>query len=100
MQQVTERLQQYGTNELHSAAGRKPLSIFIDQFTNIMLLMLMGVAVISAVLDLQAGEFPKNAIAISAIVILNGLLGFLQESRAEKALAALKLLQCCCPECI
>jgi P-type Ca2+ transporter type 2C len=92
LQQVTERLQQYGTNELQESAGRKPISILVDQFTNIMLLMLMGVAVISAVLDLRAGNFPKDAIAISAIVILNGLLGYLQESRAEKALAALKRL--------
>jgi Ca2+-transporting ATPase len=91
-QQVAERLQQYGTNELLESGGRKPLSILIDQFTNIMLVMLMGVAVVSAILDLRASQFPKDAIAISAIVILNGLLGFMQESRAEKALAALKRL--------
>jgi P-type Ca2+ transporter type 2C len=91
-QQVTKRLQEYGTNEIRGGEGRKPLSILIDQFTNIMLLMLMGVAVVSAILDLRGGDFPKDAIAISTIVILNGLLGYLQESRAEKALAALKSL--------
>ncbi len=91
-QQVSERLQQYGTNELREFGSRKPLSILIDQFTNIMLVMLMAVAVVSAILDLRAAQFPKDAIAISVIVILNGLLGFVQESRAEKALAALKCL--------
>ncbi|GJD19978.1 cation-transporting P-type ATPase [Rivularia sp. IAM M-261] len=90
--QTSELLHQYGTNELQEFGGRKPLSILIDQFTNIMLVMLMAVAVVSAILDLRSGDFPKDAIAISFIVILNGLLGFVQESRAEKALAALKRL--------
>ena len=91
-QQVSERLQQYGPNELEEIAGRSPWSIFVDQFTNIMLLMLMGVAVISGFLDLKSNTFPKDAIAIFAIVILNGILGYFQEQSAEKALAALKNL--------
>uniref|UniRef100_B8HVF6 ATPase, P-type (Transporting), HAD superfamily, subfamily IC n=1 Tax=Cyanothece sp. (strain PCC 7425 / ATCC 29141) TaxID=395961 RepID=B8HVF6_CYAP4 len=89
-QQVQERLGQYGPNELKESAGRSPLEILWDQFKNVMLLMLIAVAVISAVLDIRSGEFPKDAIAIAVVVILNGLLGYLQESRAEKALAALK----------
>ncbi|NJR25560.1 MAG: cation-transporting P-type ATPase [Richelia sp. CSU_2_1] len=91
-QQVSERLQQYGPNELEETGGRSPWSIFIDQFTNIMLLMLMGVAVVSAFLDIKSNTFPKDAIAIFAIVVLNGILGYFQESSAEKALAALKNL--------
>jgi len=91
-QQVSERLQQYGPNELEETGGRSPWSIFVDQFTNIMLLMLMGVAVISAVLDIRSNTFPKDAIAIFSIVILNGILGYFQEQSAEKALAALKNL--------
>ena len=91
-QQVSERLQQYGPNELEETGGRSPWSIFVDQFTNIMLLMLMGVAVISAFLDIRSNTFPKDAIAIFSIVILNGILGYFQESSAEKALAALKNL--------
>ncbi|MEG4443186.1 cation-transporting P-type ATPase [Microcoleus sp. AT9_B5] len=91
-QQVSERLQQYGPNELEETGGRSPWSIFVDQFTNIMLLMLMGVAVISGFLDFRSNTFPKDAIAIFAIVILNGILGYFQEQSAEKALAALKNL--------
>jgi Ca2+-transporting ATPase len=91
-QQVRQKQQQYGLNEIHSTSGRKPLEILWDQFTNIMLVMLIAVAVVSAVLDLRNDNFPKDAIAIFAIVILNGLLGYFQESRAEKALAALKNL--------
>jgi Ca2+-transporting ATPase len=88
--QISDRRAVYGRNELNGKAGRTKLSIFVDQFTNIMLLMLMGVAVVSAVLDLRVGSFPKDAVAIAAIVILNGILGYIQESRAEEALAALK----------
>jgi Ca2+-transporting ATPase len=91
-QEVDKRLEQYGPNELEEAPGRSTLVIIWDQFKNIMLLMLILVAIVSAVLDLRAGRFPKDAIAISAIVILNGILGYLQESRAEKALAALRRL--------
>ncbi|MEB3337353.1 MAG: HAD-IC family P-type ATPase, partial [Leptolyngbyaceae bacterium] len=91
-QQVAERFERYGANELVEKASRSPLSILIDQFTNIMLVMLMAVAVVSAVLDMRSGEFPKDAIAITSIVVLNGILGYVQESRAEKALAALKQL--------
>jgi Ca2+-transporting ATPase len=90
--QVSERLQQYGTNELEETGGRSSWSIFVVQFTNIMLLMLMGVAVISGFLDIKSNTFPKDAIAIFAIVVLNGILGYFQEQSAEKALAALKNL--------
>jgi len=98
-QQVQERLQQYGSNELEETVGRSSWEILLDQFKNIMLLMLIAVALISGVLDviaLQQGSFKgfpfKDTIAILLIVILNGVLGYLQESRAEKALAALKSL--------
>lgn len=100
-QQVQARQQQYGLNELQETGGRSAWTILLDQFKNIMLIMLIAVAVISGVLDFfdwQAGELPpgdvpfKDTVAILAIVILNGILGYMQESRAEKALAALKNL--------
>lgn len=89
-QAVADRQAVYGPNQLEESGGRSPWHILLDQFTNIMLLMLMAVAVVSGILSLRHQEFPKDAIAIVAIVILNGVLGYLQESRAEKALAALK----------
>ncbi|MEH2243775.1 cation-translocating P-type ATPase [Nostoc sp.] len=98
-QDIQQRLQKYGSNELEETAGRSAWEILLDQFKNIMLLMLIGVALISGFLDLmrlqsgnlKPGEVPfKDTIAILAIVILNGILGYVQESRAEKALAALK----------
>ncbi|HAO10833.1 MAG TPA: magnesium-transporting ATPase, partial [Planktothrix sp. UBA8407] len=89
-EQVTQRQQQYGLNELKEAPGRSTLEILWDQFTNIMLVMLIAVAIVSAVIDFRKGNFPKDAVAIFSIVILNGMLGYFQESRAEQALAALK----------
>lgn len=97
--EVEQRLQQHGPNELVATPSRSTRDILLDQFGNVMLLMLIAVALISGLLDflsLQAGEADfvpfKDTIAILIIVALNGLLGFLQESRAEKALAALKQL--------
>lgn len=100
-EQVEQRRQSYGLNELQELGGRKNWQILLDQFTNIMLIMLIAVALISGLLDFldwRAGELPagdvpfKDTVAILAIVILNGILGYMQESRAEKALAALKNL--------
>ncbi|HEY9647613.1 MAG TPA: cation-translocating P-type ATPase [Chroococcidiopsis sp.] len=94
--QVAQRLQQHGPNELIETGGRSRLEILWDQFKNVMLLMLIAVAVISAVLDIREAQalgkfvFPKDAIAIFVIVLLNGILGYVQERGAEKALAALK----------
>jgi Ca2+-transporting ATPase len=101
-QEVERRLQHYGANEIEETAGRSSWEILLDQFKNIMLLMLIAVAIISGVLDAvdlyhsngatKEGIPFKDTIAILLIVILNGVLGYLQESRAEKALAALKSL--------
>jgi Ca2+-transporting ATPase len=91
-EQVTQRLHDYGPNELDASGGRSAWMIMLDQFKNIMLLMLIAVAMVSAILDLRSARLPKDAIAILLIVGLNGVLGYLQESRAEKALAALKQL--------
>lgn len=100
-EELRERWQKYGDNELTENPGRSSWEILLDQFKNIMLLMLIAVAFISGFLDflawqageLKPGEVPfKDTIAIMAIVILNGILGYVQEARAEKALAALKKL--------
>ena len=97
--EVQQRIDRYGKNEIVEAAGRNSWEILLDQFKDIMLLMLIAVAIVSGVLDLISlrefgvaeGAIPfKDTIAIMTIVILNGVLGYLQESRAEKALAALK----------
>ena len=84
------RLADIGPNRLELKEGRSNLQILWDQFSNVMLIMLLAVAAVSAAVSVHQQEFPKDAIAILVIVVLNGLLGYLQESRAQKALLALR----------
>ena len=84
------RLADQGLNRLELKAGRSSLQILWDQFSNVMLIMLLAVAAVSAAVSVHQQEFPKDALAILVIVVLNGLLGYLQESKAQKALLALR----------
>jgi P-type Ca2+ transporter type 2C len=86
-EEVRQRLATHGPNELIEHGGRSPWRILWEQFTATMVVILIVAGVISALL----GEF-KDASAIFAIVVLYALLGFSQEYRAEKAMAALKKL--------
>ncbi|MEW6329374.1 MAG: cation-translocating P-type ATPase [Candidatus Micrarchaeota archaeon] len=79
------RLKEHGYNELVERKKESPVSMFLRQFKNFLIIILILAAVVSAFL----GEALDSA-AIIAIVILNALLGFVQEYRAEKALEALK----------
>jgi P-type Ca2+ transporter type 2C len=86
-EQIPARQAQYGRNELEEGKTRGPLTILFDQFKETMILVLIVAAIISGAL----GEV-KDTVAILVIVILNALLGFSQEYRAEQAMAALKKL--------
>ncbi len=82
---VNQLQARFGKNELKESSTRTPWKILLEQLTATMVLILLGAALLSALL----GEF-KDAIAIGTIVILFALLGFIQEYRAEQAMAALK----------
>ncbi|MBM5791848.1 MAG: HAD-IC family P-type ATPase, partial [Cyanobacteria bacterium M_surface_10_m1_298] len=88
--ETARRLAAAGPNKLELSEGRSAWQILWDQFSNVMLLMLLAVAAVSAAVSLHQQEFPKDAIAILVIVVLNGLLGYLQESKAQQALLALR----------
>jgi len=81
------RLVTFGYNELQKQKGVSKLEIFISQFKNILIIILIGATVFSALI----GEL-IDAIAIITIVILNAIFGFIQEYRAEKTIEALKKL--------
>jgi P-type Ca2+ transporter type 2C len=83
--EASERLKKYGYNELQERGGKSPLRMLWEQFTQTMVLILIVAAIISAFLGKDI-----ETIAILAIVVLFGVLGFVQEYRAEKAMAALK----------
>ncbi len=85
--QVSERLARYGPNELSESALKNPLLIFWEQIINPLVLLLIGAAVVSYLL----GKVIDGS-AVMAIVILNAILGFIQEYRAERAMAALRKL--------
>ncbi|MCX6695534.1 MAG: HAD-IC family P-type ATPase, partial [Candidatus Altiarchaeota archaeon] len=81
------RIKEYGLNALTEKKGISPLQIFIDQFKNALVLMLIFAAVIS----IFVGEFVDGAL-ILAIVFMNGVFGFIQEYKAEKNIEELKKL--------
>jgi Ca2+-transporting ATPase len=85
--EVIERQLQYGHNQLTEAARPGFLKLLWEQFNNFIVILLLVAAVVSAFL----GEW-IDASAIMAIVILNAILGIIQEQRAEEALAALRKL--------
>jgi Ca2+-transporting ATPase len=85
--EVEQRTTRYGTNELREQRRRGPARMLLDQFTDFMILVLIAAAIISGVV----GD-PPDAITIVIIVLLNGAIGFLQEYRAERAVAALKMM--------
>jgi Ca2+-transporting ATPase len=88
--EAARRLADQGLNRLELSQGRSSWEILWDQFSNVMLIMLLAVAAVSGAVSLHQQEFPKDAIAILVIVVLNGLLGYLQESKAQQALLALR----------
>ncbi|MBT3940696.1 calcium-translocating P-type ATPase, SERCA-type [Candidatus Woesearchaeota archaeon] len=83
----TERLRKNGPNVLKKAKGKSPLLIFAEQFESLLVLLLIAAVLISV----AVGEMVDAAV-IAIIVIVNGVLGFVQEYRAEKAIEALKKL--------
>jgi len=86
-QEAEERLHKYGLNEIQKHKGPSALRIFAAQFTSPLIWLLLGAVVVSAFL----AEF-IDAFVILAIVIVNAILGFTQEYRAERSIEALRKL--------
>jgi P-type Ca2+ transporter type 2C len=83
--EAKQRLHKFGFNELQAKEGVHPLKILIQQFASPLVWILLAALAISIIL----GE-TIDAIVIGVIIILNAVLGFFQEYRAEKAIEALK----------
>lgn len=84
-EEVRTRLEKYGYNELKKEEGISPFTLFINQFKNILIIILLIATVLSALV----GE-TFDAALILVIVVFCAVLGFIQEYRAERALEALK----------
>jgi len=84
-EEANARLLKYGANELIEKKKKSPFMMFFDQFKDFMIMVLIAAAVIAGVI----GDL-SDTIAIIVIVVINAVIGFVQEYRAEKAMAALK----------
>ncbi|KAB3530483.1 calcium-translocating P-type ATPase, SERCA-type [Alkaliphilus pronyensis] len=82
---VEKRRNEYGDNALEKKKGETLFAKFFNQFKNFMVIILLVAALVSGLL----GEF-KDTIIISIVVIINAILGLIQENKAEKSLEALK----------
>src|SRR5690606_25262391 len=78
------RLEQYGPNRLQAPAGRSPLAILLAQFRSLIVLLLL----VAIGLALALGE-TFEAYAVGIVIVINTLIGFITELRAERAMAAL-----------
>lgn len=83
--EAEERLLEKGLNRLRESKKKSTLGIFLLQFKNFMILVLLFAAIVSGIV----GDI-KDTIVIFAILLLNAMIGFIQEYRAEKAMEALK----------
>src|SRR5499433_1933293 len=83
--EASRRLQKYGPNRLPEGKKRGPFMRFLSQFNNILVYVLLGAGFIKLMLDLWL-----DAGIIFGVVILNALLGFIQEGKAEKALESIR----------
>ncbi|MBQ8281920.1 MAG: calcium-translocating P-type ATPase, PMCA-type [Lachnospiraceae bacterium] len=90
--QVSESQAKYGPNKLSEKKKKTTLQRFLDQFKDVMILILIGAAIISFVIACYEKEPMEffEPVLILLIVILNAVMGVMQESKAEKALDALK----------
>ena len=84
--EVAERLRTHGPNRLAESKRRPALLRFLDQFRDLLILILLGAAVVSFAVS---GEL-KTPLVVLIVVFANALIGFIQENRAEASLEALK----------
>ncbi|MBN2251014.1 MAG: calcium-translocating P-type ATPase, SERCA-type [Candidatus Altiarchaeota archaeon] len=88
----SERLERFGPNQLVESKGETPLQMFLDQFKNFLVVILIFAAAISASLGFLQGSEDEmiEAVAIIVVILFITVVGFIQEYRADKAMQALK----------
>ena len=84
-QEYDLRIEKYGFNELTEKKKESILVKFIEQFKDMMVIVLIIASIISGIIDLSHGEGLTNTIIILAIVFVNAIIGVIQEVRAEKS---------------
>ena len=84
------RLERDGKNKLAQAKSKSLVKRFFEQLADPMIIILIVAAVISAITSVYEGSFPTDTIIIMVVVLINAILGVVQESKAEKAIEALQ----------
>lgn len=90
--EASRRLEEYGPNQLKAKPKRSLLQRFLDQFKDVMIIILIIAAAVSFVVSIYEGEGFFEPVLILLIVVLNAIMGVVQESKAEQALEALQEL--------
>ena len=90
--QVLEKRNKYGLNELSEKKKKSLIVKFIEQFKDFMIIILIIAAIVSGAVGIAQGEGITDTIIILIVVIVNAIIGVLQESKAEKSLEALQKL--------
>ena len=90
--EAEERLHLYGKNVLKEKNKKSPLKIFFGQFSNMMVLLLILVGVVSLVYSLVNGESVIESVVIFSCLTINIIMGFVQELKSENAIDALKTM--------
>lgn len=86
------RLEKNGPNKLKEGKKKTMIGRFIDQFKNIMIIILLVASVVSGIVAKIEGDSLTDAIIILVVVFLNAIMGVMQESKAEKAIDSLKTM--------
>lgn len=82
---AAQRLEKFGLNQLKETAQKSAIQIFLNQFLDVMILVLVAAALISGFI----GDL-KDTLVIAVIIVLNAVIGFIQEYRAEQAMLSLR----------
>lgn len=88
--EVEKRHLTYGTNEIIEAKGKSKIKIFINQFNDMMIIILIIVAIIMGIYGVVYSHEYTDTIVITAVVMINAIMGFVQEAKAEVTLEGLK----------
>ena len=90
--QINQKREKYGLNQLKAAKKKTLLQRFIDQFKDFSIIILIIAAIVSGAVGIAEGEGITDTIIILIVVIVNAIIGVTQESKAEKSLEALQKL--------
>jgi Ca2+-transporting ATPase len=92
MAEVAERQSRYGLNQIESGSKKSFFRMFVEQFRSFMIIVLLIAAAISGVVGVMEGEGLLDTFIILGILVVNAVIGALQEKKAETSLEALKEL--------